>query len=232
MQFNDPDFGTVTVTVNTRARNIIMRAEAGGLRITVPPQATASEIHDAIDRNRNKIKEKVEHATPLIQHYDTKYRIDTDRMQLRIVRSTLNGIYSSTRQGECTLTVGPDIDLDSKENQKWMHDIIVEQLRKQAKVILYNRTIELAHQHGFKPTSIKIQSSQSRWGSCSGRNSINLSLFLMTVPSHLQDYVILHELCHTVHHDHSPAFWALMDKVTDNRAHAYREELKQYNPDV
>ena len=74
---------------------------------------------------------------------------------------------------------------------------------------------------------MKIQTSKTRWGSCSASNSINLSVYLMTLPSHLMDYVILHELCHTVHHDHSDAFWALMDKVTDGKAHALRNELKQ-----
>ncbi len=54
-------------------------------------------------------------------------------------------------------------------------------------------------------------------------------LDVMQVPEHLQDYVILHELCHTVHHNHSSQFWALMDKVTDGKAHALRTELHQYH---
>jgi predicted metal-dependent hydrolase len=51
----------------------------------------------------------------------------------------------------------------------------------------------------------------------------------MQVPEHLQDYVILHELCHTVHHNHSVQFWALMDEVTDGKAHALRKELRKYH---
>ena len=50
----------------------------------------------------------------------------------------------------------------------------------------------------------------------------------MRVPEHLIDYVILHELFHTVHHDHTADFRALMDKVTDGKAKIYRQELKQY----
>ena len=57
-------------------------------------------------------------------------------------------------------------------------------------------------------------------------NSINLSVYLMTLPSHLINYVILHELCHTVHHDHSDAFWALMDKVTEGKSKSLHKELK------
>jgi predicted metal-dependent hydrolase len=73
---------------------------------------------------------------------------------------------------------------------------------------------------------VKIQSSRTRWGSCSASNSINLSLFLMALSSRLIDYVIKHELCHTVHHDHSDKFWRLMDDVTDGKAKALRRELK------
>jgi predicted metal-dependent hydrolase len=50
----------------------------------------------------------------------------------------------------------------------------------------------------------------------------------MAVPSHLIDYVIKHELCHTVHHDHGDKFWQLMDNVTGGRAKQLRMELKKY----
>ena len=62
---------------------------------------------------------------------------------------------------------------------------------------------------GLKYAKLTIRASRTKWGSCSGRNTISLSLFLMTLPEHLRDYVIVHELCHTVHHNHSPRFHAL-----------------------
>ncbi len=105
----------------------------------------------------------------------------------------------------------------------------IERLRKEAKQVLPRRVAELAYMFDFHYTGLKIQSSKTRWGSCSGKNSINLSLYLMRVPSHLIDYVILHELCHTVHHDHSPRFWELMDKVTNGQAKAMRKELVKYS---
>mgnify|MGYP002623346294 FL=1 len=104
----------------------------------------------------------------------------------------------------------------------------VEKMRREAKTVLPRRVAELAHLYGFSYAGVTIRNAKTRWGSCTGRNTISLSLYLMQVPEHLQDYVVLHELCHTVHHDHSPRFWALMDKVTDGKAHALRAELRRY----
>jgi predicted metal-dependent hydrolase len=101
------------------------------------------------------------------------------------------------------------------------------QLRKQAKAYLPGRLQALAHQYGFTYAMHRISSGRSRWGSCSTKKNINLSLFLMALPKHLIDYVILHELCHTQIMNHSPEFWKLLDSVTQNKAKALRRELRE-----
>ncbi len=99
-------------------------------------------------------------------------------------------------------------------------------LRKQAKAYLPDRTQVLASRFGFSYHSLKINKSKGRWGSCSAKKNINLSLYLMTLPSHLIDYVILHELCHTKEMNHGPRFWILMDEVTGNQSKVLRKELR------
>lgn len=103
-----------------------------------------------------------------------------------------------------------------------------EALRRVAKADLPARLERLARQTGLHYSSCSIRASRTKWGSCSGRNGISLSLYLMTLPEHLRDFVVLHELCHTVHHDHSPRFHALLDRLTGGRERELHRELRSY----
>ena len=86
----------------------------------------------------------------------------------------------------------------------------------------------LAKEHGFHYTSLRLTSARTRWGSCSGKNGISLSIFIMLLPEHLREFIILHELCHTRHHNHSEAFHALLDSLVQGKEKAFNRELKAY----
>ena len=103
------------------------------------------------------------------------------------------------------------------------------ELRIRAKLYLPTEIQRLAQQHGFQYKQIKIRKSKTRWGSCSSKGIINLSFYLMLLPSHLIEYVLLHELCHTRVMNHSAAFWALLDSHTQGRAKVLRKELRTYH---
>lgn len=104
----------------------------------------------------------------------------------------------------------------------------IEELRRQAKATLPARVAELAKMHGLKYGRVTIRATRSKWGSCTATGNISLSLFLMTLPEHLRDYIILHELSHTVHHNHSAAFHSLLDKLTDGKERLLAKELRKY----
>ncbi len=95
----------------------------------------------------------------------------------------------------------------------------IEALRQKAKEYLPKRTAYFAEIMGVQYTSLKITSAKTRYGSCSGRNGICYSLYLMQKPVEAIDYVIVHELAHTVHHNHSAQFYALIEKYMPD----YRE---------
>lgn len=104
----------------------------------------------------------------------------------------------------------------------------IERLRRSAKGDLPLRLEHLAAQSGLRYTHLTITSARTKWGSCSSKNRISLSLFLMQLPEYLRDFVILHELCHTVHHNHSPRFHALLDHLVGGREKELNRELRSY----
>ena len=93
----------------------------------------------------------------------------------------------------------------------------IEVLRKQAKAELPPRLAILADRYDFLYNRVVIKHNATNWGSCSSKGNINLNLNIVRLPHVLQDYVLLHELCHLRHHDHGHGFHLLLDHVlTDN----------------
>ncbi len=109
---------------------------------------------------------------------------------------------------------------------------VVETLRAEAKVKLPPMVARLAAEHGFSFGAVRVKATRSRWGSCSARDDINLSISLAALPDHLAEYVVLHELCHTVHKNHSHRFHALLDSVTGGQSRVLNKELRSYRPDT
>ena len=72
------------------------------------------------------------------------------------------------------------------------------------------------------------EANVSNWGSCSSKGNINLNMRLILLPEHLQDYVILHELCHLRYPDHGPAFHALLDSLLGDRETTLSRELNEW----
>jgi predicted metal-dependent hydrolase len=105
----------------------------------------------------------------------------------------------------------------------------VVRLRRQALQFLPARVAALAAQHGFSYSKISIKNIRSRWGSCSAQNNLNFSIYLMSLPDELVDYVILHELCHTLHKNHGVKFWALLDVVTGGKARQQAALMRKFS---
>lgn len=89
----------------------------------------------------------------------------------------------------------------------------IDALRRQAKAELLPRLAELAERYGFSYNRVTIKHNATNWGSCSSKGNINLNLNVVRLPKVLQDYVLLHELCHLPHQDHGHAFHLLLEHV-------------------
>lgn len=100
-------------------------------------------------------------------------------------------------------------------------------LKLEADQLLPQRLEQLAHSNGFSYRGVSTKRLSSRWGSCSQHKEITLNIYLMQLPWHLIDYVLVHELVHTEHLDHSQAFWKRFEQAMPD-AKNRRKQMKQY----
>jgi predicted metal-dependent hydrolase len=116
--------------------------------------------------------------------------------------------------------------------QQVIRRAILAALKMEAVKYLPELTNSLAGKFGFGYDQVFCRNNKTRWGSCSRTNRINLNIHLMRLPERLQEYVILHELCHTVHKHHQKSFWQLLNQITGGRARELDKELNGYSPEV
>lgn len=104
-------------------------------------------------------------------------------------------------------------------------------LTKKAREYLPYRLEYLATKHGYKYEKCRLSHANTRWGSCSSNGTISLNIGLMQVPEPLRDYVILHELAHLNHMDHSSSFWQEV-AIHDSRYKEHRKKIKAFSPGI
>jgi predicted metal-dependent hydrolase len=98
-------------------------------------------------------------------------------------------------------------------------------LVRRARKTLVPRLAVLAYENGFTLGPVSVRMQRTRWASCSRRGAVSLNAKLLFLSPELVDYVLLHELCHTVRPDHSPAFWSLLSEY-DPGCRGKRRELR------
>lgn len=117
------------------------------------------------------------------------------------------------RPHQVDIYLPPHTDATTPAIAEWLQKVLAEALRKQAELYLYPRVAELAATAGHRYARITIKRITSRWGSCSSKGNLNFSLYLMLLPKVFVDYVICHELAHLAQLNHSPRFWAEVDRI-------------------
>lgn len=111
--------------------------------------------------------------------------------------------------------------------QSWTAQRLRAFLKEECRRLVAVRLPVLSARTGFYPTGFHVTEAQTRWGSCSGKNSLNFAWRLVFCPSEIMDYVMLHELCHIRHKNHSAAFWALVAQFDPDYA-AHRAWLREH----
>lgn len=109
---------------------------------------------------------------------------------------------------------------DQRRGREWA---LIDALRALASHVLATRTRELARRYGLHPGRITVRDQRSRWGSCAESGNISLNWRLILLEPHLQDHVILHELAHLRHLNHSQAYWAFLRSLDPETTRHDRE---------
>lgn len=224
----DKDFGRIVLTTRRTARNISMRPKADGLYVTTPPYVNIGPVLKAIEPYRKRLLASFSEITP--QQFTPGYTLQSECFRLWLAPSPLKQFtVRSSEEGVC-ICYPEQADFSSARVQTLLRSAVERALKKKAQEYLPPLIHYWAQETGLSFRQLKISKARSRWGSCSSSRDISLSYYLMLLPAHLMDYVILHELAHTREMNHGPEFWRLLDSLTDHRAKALRKELQTYRP--
>lgn len=216
-----------------------MRAQADGVKVTVPPRTPQRLIEETLVKFCEKLRAQQQQmqqsptgTSHAPQRITPEFAIRNDILHLHLAQGTRKEFLSQSQPGESLIIYPPHTDFDDPRLQEWLQRALERALRQQAAWLLPQRLRQLAEQHQLPFNNCKINVSKGRWGSCSAQKNINLSCYTAALPAHLRDYVMLHELCHTLEMNHGTRFWQLLDKLTDGKARSLRHELRQYNTHI
>lgn len=223
----DQELGNIIFNKNVRARAITARVKDGKLYISYPSHLKRSYVLTALETLRPRLRDMISKAPKKIV-FAPDIHFSTLSFTLEISQNSLSNYYSRLKNGILYITYPLGVNYEDEDAQNIFRSIIEKSMRIEANRIFPTKIKAFADKCGFEVSGVKINKSCTRWGSCSSRKSINLSLYCMLLPEYLADFVILHELCHTVEMNHGDQFWALLDKVSSGKAKALTKELKQY----
>jgi len=221
------ELGHIIVRKNLRAKHYSLRVFDGQLIATIPKGGTEREMLSFIDSKRERLLDMLA-KSPKCPVLNEDCHMQTYTFELHIFRTQRTNFYISLKEGKLHIACPYEIDFNDEQVQQQLWAILTKVLRGEAARILPPRVKKLAALHDFDYKSVTVRKSGTRWGSCNSKKQINLSISLMFLPEYLIDYVLLHELCHTVEMNHSERFWALMDKVTAGSARKLRKELREH----
>jgi predicted metal-dependent hydrolase len=224
--------GEITLRRNHNARYIRLRMdpEVGIILIVpgnLPEQSAINFAYDKSSWIRKSLKRKdnlKRKHTIFVEDTDFKTRFHN----LTLMKHAKSTIKSLVSQNRIIVWYPEYAQVEDPRIQIIVRRAIEEAWRIEAKYYLPERTEELARINGFRYNKVTIKKASTRWGSCSSQNNINFNLQLMRLPAHLSDYVILHELVHTVEKNHQVPFWNLLEKILPG-AKKIDKELNNYN---
>lgn len=212
-----------TIRVSRRAKAARLRLSPyEGLIVVVPAGFDRKQVPALIESNKKWI-EKVQRTFDAHRSDDTAMtgRVLPERIALPGIGQSWNITYrqeSFQRPGiQVCEKGGAEIELvGAVGDYALCRGAFEEWFKRRAKVHLEAQLMSLVAKHGFSVSGVSFRKQKSRWGSCSSKGRISLNLKLLFLPPELVRYIMIHELCHTLHMNHSKQFWSAVARFDPN----------------
>lgn len=231
----DKDIGKIKVIPKRGIKHFHIRLKPfEDVTISSPSMASRHQISKVIAKKKRWILEKqaynksIEDKKTVFEH---KSVIETHRHQFTIEQRDTNRLKLIGTGPEYIIAVPEKYDIQHPQFQSGIRNVINYVLKDEASGYLPNRINELANRFNFTYNNVSFRNNKTRWGSCSTKGNISLNIQLMRLPKRMIDYVIIHELCHTVHPNHGPGFKKLLYSIMPD-APQIEKELKNYRTQI
>ncbi len=208
----------VNIKKHPRARHVKLKASLKhGLELVVPKRFNAKLVPSILEENRAWIEKQL----AKIRHTADSQDVLPDEISLPGINLQFQIEYIPS-PSKLKLIARPHQQFAIIGNLVDKNDcrkLLITALKKIAKIHLIKKLVEISQKTKLDFASATIRDQNSRWGSCSEDKKLNLSYKLIFLPEKLLEHVIIHELCHTIHLDHSDKFWKLVEKFDPEWQH-------------
>lgn len=226
-----PGIGEIKVRRSANIKYLRIRMAPGrGIWVSVPFGVSRKQTEKFLEENRDWIVQNRKNMEVYEQDTGVGLKIgaeiQTKMHTLKIVET--KQLKPSYKIEQNIITLGIPEKVEFNRIEKIVGQFLLEIYAMESRQYLPQRVKMYADRFGFKYGRLSFRDNVSNWGSCSFENNISLNIKLMKLPDEIIDYVILHELCHTIEKNHSVDFWKLVGKVCPDYA-VLRSRLRKYN---
>lgn len=226
--FHDAEIGSILVQRRKGSRSIkLSLLHSGGVRVSQPWWLPYTAGHEfALSKRAWIIQNSLLPQVSLIRDG----QMFGKNMYVSFIYDTSIENPRARQQGdEVIVRLPAGMNCDDDLVQKTAQGALLRALKKQAEALLAPRLQDLATQFAFDYSSLSFRKLSGRWGSCTSKKHITLNVYLLELPWEFIDYVLIHELVHTKHLNHSKAFWDEFLRC-EPRAQELRRSMKAFKP--
>lgn len=221
--------GPVTLVKRSGNRSIRLTVTPSGVRVSMPKWTPFSAGHAFALQHTSWIRQELEKQTsPQLESGQRIGKIHYLRFEQVLGSQPVSSRVTST---EIIVKLRSGESIGSPDVQSRAQKACIRGLKREAERLLPPRLTNLAQKHDKQFKSVSVKQLKRRWGSCDSHQNIVLNLFLMELPWEYVDYVLLHELAHTLEMNHGADFWNVLKKM-DPRARDQALQLRSHQPVV